>query len=45
MQFVRQPNVRWPVLALRYPAPLCASCNVPLAFNGAYVYENEPPHC
>ena len=35
MQFVRKPNVRWRVLAVRYPAPLCERCNVPLAFNGS----------
>ena len=45
MQFVRQPKVRWRVLAVRYPAPLCERCNVPLAFNGEHAYEDKPSRC
>ena len=45
MQFVWQPKVHWRVLSVRYPAPLCVRCNVPLAFNGEYAYENKPPRC
>ena len=45
MHFVRQPDaVPWRVRVVRYPAPLCERCNVPMAFNGEYAHDSKPAH-
>jgi|KBSSwiStaDraftv2_1062776.scaffolds.fasta_scaffold40317_3 hypothetical protein len=38
---VPRPNVvPWRPRVVRYPAPLCDTCSVPMAFNGEYGLED-----
>jgi hypothetical protein len=40
---VPRPNVvSWRPRVVRYPAPLCDICSVPMAFNGEYAPEDGP---
>ncbi len=46
MLFVPLPNVvPWRPRVVRYPAPLCAICSVPMAFKGEYAPEGRPSRC